>query len=854
MEKRKDFISTLKMCRFCLSRDESLSSLYLCKHIQNKTSKGVPLSLKILACISVEVFPSDKMLSYICKRCKYFMDLFYEYKQICRTADERILQYVQNGTTLEKLVWPASLMNIFHYSIKNSGNTKVVETLLKGGTTIQVTSQGSNSDEEDEDDDNVYDIKIAGQSSDGTKCIEVTSKSDIASSKTKSKQQGYTSVPKLARHVRSHAGDRPYPCKFCDKSFMKSHHYTRHVRMKHRESFRAPRPRRSENYRCEQCEEVFGTQDELIYHSAIHATQNLTCPLCQEKFEDVDAVTAHIKSHVNGMEFMCDLCELIFTSKEKLDNHLTIVHADEIAQELGQDESSMELDGEDDDDDNSINVKEEDGEMVVEIKKCSEFLTQTDSGDKAENTNSEGSESETIYSNLPPIETVAMVQKDTKEIQNAEKSTQGVIKAPISASGAVTITAVNCETATILKKAEEMKRKLQQAPSPVTAKKEKSNNKVESSTGGASDKSLRLLEKELQELKRTITRSEPAKSQAKSVESIRNRRPQLFTSTPKARQVEEKKLLAANKLLAQEKRSRTIMKDNKESKEIKESKIVAKEDKEKELKDMKDKEAKEKERKEKELKEKELKEKEQKQRELKEREQKESELKEREEKEQKELKEQEQKDKEIKENDLNNKEKDVNEIPKDIVKNGTSNKNQQEEKKCPEKVPSEMTPQCVDKNQPEEVVRRSNRPSKIKDYARMLKNKAQTKSDEEFDDDDDEPKDKLESTTRSRSRRMSVKSPESARYTTRRHFHGAEKKGTPAQRSTQRSGNEAKEASNSEIKEPTGVLISPTGQALKKVSLNALPPGIKRLPLPMSARPITSGELCEMAKLAIKKL
>lgn len=58
-----------------------------------------------------------------------------------------------------------------------------------------------------------------------------------------------------------------------------------------------------EQYRCEQCEDCFNTQDDLIYHSAIHATQNLICPLCQEKFDDVEAVTAHIRSHVDGMLF-----------------------------------------------------------------------------------------------------------------------------------------------------------------------------------------------------------------------------------------------------------------------------------------------------------------------------------------------------------------------------------------------------------------------------------------------------------------------------------------------------------------------------------------------------------------------
>lgn len=39
----------------------------------------------------------------------------------------------------------------------------------------------------------------------------------------------FPSLTKLTRHVREHAGERSYPCKHCDRSFTKSHHYTRSV-------------------------------------------------------------------------------------------------------------------------------------------------------------------------------------------------------------------------------------------------------------------------------------------------------------------------------------------------------------------------------------------------------------------------------------------------------------------------------------------------------------------------------------------------------------------------------------------------------------------------------------------------
>lgn len=64
----------------------------------------------------LQVFPSDRMLSYICDRCRFFMDLCYKYKQICRQADEAILQYIQNDEPLEPIPWPSKLTKVsLHY-------------------------------------------------------------------------------------------------------------------------------------------------------------------------------------------------------------------------------------------------------------------------------------------------------------------------------------------------------------------------------------------------------------------------------------------------------------------------------------------------------------------------------------------------------------------------------------------------------------------------------------------------------------------------------------------------------------------------------------------------------------------
>ncbi|CAH2099866.1 unnamed protein product [Euphydryas editha] len=997
MEKIKKSLSAVKMCRFCLTQNDSLRSLY----DKTRTSKNsVNLHLKILSCVSIEVYPSDQMPTFICDRCKFFMNLFYEYKQIVRQADQTILQYFQHGTPMEIINWPKTLTNVFQ--------SKVVKTVVEGGATVQVTSQ-DNSDSDD-DEGNVYNVKIGDMPDEtSTACVKVITSNDdkdlIEDSNTRGKESGeidqdqevlekrledgcwpcdecnctyplqqlldlhkrqkhrartvecdqcddkffskydlaahqlrhtdempfqciacgkkfkrlillkrhekhihselpqqvcpncpasflsieeleahqkrhisvqrpydcticgkkfhekstlqrhkdvvhnktptfcceycperFVSMTKLARHVRSHAGDRPYPCKFCDKSFTKSHHYTRHLRLKHRETGLEGREARegqegqegrarrgagafeAESFRCEQCDDTFSSQDDLIYHSAIHATQNLTCPLCQEKFEDVDAVTAHIKSHVNGVEFMCDYCELVFTTKEKLDTHLMITHEDEMQNDMGLDESSMENQGEEDDDDD-IKVKDEGDHMLIEIKKPNEFMidnTREEIEVKPNITNSEESESEATYAELSTVNTMAILTKEPSVIQEKPAAKPIVVPAqtePVKTADTKDSKPNNNRTASILRKAEEMKRKVVQQTLEVVEKKEKPVTKVETTnTGGASDKSLRLLEKELQDLKRTNSRTEIVKNTPKSVEPTRNKRPQVHTSTPKLRMTEEKKLPLRNKSPALEKKQpekRMITKENKEPKEIKEIKNNNGNNKEHKEKDT---------------------------------------------------------DKDIKDIDIKDKDIKEKETPKSTIKNGSNS----------------------DKNNSEEGIRRSTRPSKIKNYAKMIRDGSQVEDNDDTTEDDEdykEPEKSLES--RLKSRRSSqiskpakpvqvntpavmprkrgrprkevpkevpakIKKENNEETDDSKEENATKADNTPTKMDTEVSNSvndNNKNSSKSPIEQkptPSDVLVSPTGQTLKKVPIKALPPGVKPLPLPVNARPMATGELCEM--------
>ncbi|XP_047523410.1 RE1-silencing transcription factor-like isoform X1 [Pieris napi] len=929
MESRKDTLTMAKMCRFCLTQTTPLKSLYS----KNKTNKdALSLKFKVLSCLSYEVFPSDRMPTYICDRCKFFMNSFYEFKKICRQSEELVLKFIRNGKAFEPVTWPKALSKVYDSS------KDVVNTIIEGGTTVQVSSLDT-SESEDED-ANVYNVQIGDDDEAKTTQVKIVttdniekkakkdtvetetrvaegcwpceechrtypleqlltlhkmrqhnrpklvecdmcdskffSKSDLTihqqrhSDETpfpcvacdhkfkrlillkrherlvhsdlpqhscpscpatfisveeltshqerhaKRAERSYVcdvcdktfavrstlqrhiavlhkrepqfnceycperfgSVSKLSRHLRTHAGERPYPCKYCNKSFIKSQHYTRHLRVKHRDEMRTGQSP-DELYRCEQCEETFANQDELIFHSAIHATQNLTCPLCQEKFDNVDDVTTHIKSHVNGVEFMCEYCELVFTTKEKYDNHLMLAHEDEIHITIGDEDSSMEVDGEDYEDDASINVKEDGDSMVIEIKKAdadslmmSEEL-QADEDEVKQDTNSEASETELPEQELVQIE--ATIEKITAK--PSEEIIQSV--APLAEITRVKPNAGSDSQIIVARHVEE-KRKVEVVETePVKKVKAKAES---TNSAGFTDKSLRLLEKELQDLKRTNARPDIGKSTPKIQELPKIRRTQVITSTPKLKLNEERKSFLV--------KSPAVERKTFEKRLTKENKEPQKDDK---------------------------------------------------------------KEKDEEKREVEKKDKEVKEIPKSLVKNGSEKSDE---------------------------VRRSSRPSRVKDYAKMVGDHLKGNSEEDSDSEEDDeeyiegslPEIKIKRRTSFKAKVQPVTSPSPGVTPTPR------KRGRPRkdankevpekikkEDTTSNDVKEIEEKSNNgkkvdksstpttPVKEPptieqkspsSDVILSPTGQTLKKVPIKALPPGVKPMPLPMNARP--QRELCEM--------
>jgi len=97
-------------------------------------------------------------------------------------------------------------------------------------------------------------------------------------------------VKNITAHMKTHKGEKPYECTYCDKKF-------------------------SEKCNC-------------IRHIALHGGQNIeyTCNLCNRKCINQDNYIKHLAKHTRNYKFKCDECNKLFMWKSNLVIHKRNYH------------------------------------------------------------------------------------------------------------------------------------------------------------------------------------------------------------------------------------------------------------------------------------------------------------------------------------------------------------------------------------------------------------------------------------------------------------------------------------------------------------------------------------------------
>lgn len=108
------------------------------------------------------------------------------------------------------------------------------------------------------------------------------------------------------------AGDEPYSCSVCFKSFKTVRGLIYHIKTNTGEKL----------FPCDVCLKTFSQNGSLISHMRIHTGEKpFSCQICPKKFSQKSSITSHMRLHTGGKTYACTVCPKTFKSRNGLKNH-----------------------------------------------------------------------------------------------------------------------------------------------------------------------------------------------------------------------------------------------------------------------------------------------------------------------------------------------------------------------------------------------------------------------------------------------------------------------------------------------------------------------------------------------------
>ncbi|XP_018320923.1 zinc finger protein 155-like [Agrilus planipennis] len=128
--------------------------------------------------------------------------------------------------------------------------------------------------------------------------------------------KSYKTLSNLNFHMKVHSETMPFTCTICKKGFMRKEYLESHVNNHYG----------IKNYACAICNKKFVSQKNLDVHSKHHdgSVKTKTCNICGKNV--ANGLEDHLRTHMNLLEFECNVCKMKFNTKNTLSKHVKKKH------------------------------------------------------------------------------------------------------------------------------------------------------------------------------------------------------------------------------------------------------------------------------------------------------------------------------------------------------------------------------------------------------------------------------------------------------------------------------------------------------------------------------------------------